>query len=121
MKIKSEKDFAKLVGKILAEDVVDEESGLVFGKAGEKLTTAMLKRMVDAGVDAVRIAEDADETSPIIKMLAKDPTDSYESALKDFYRKIRPGEPATLVQCTFRYHATFLRSKTLQSRTCRTL
>lgn len=96
MKIKSDKDFAKLVGKILAEDVVDEESGVVFGKASEKLTTAMLKRMLDAGVAAVRIAEDADETSPIIKMLAKDPTDSYETALKDFYRKIRPGEPATL-------------------------
>lgn len=95
-KIKSEKEFAKLVGKILAEDVMDEESGLVFGKAGEKLTTAMLKRMVDAGIDQIRIAEDADESSPIIKMLAKDSTDSYESALKDFYRKIRPGEPATL-------------------------
>lgn len=95
-KIKSEKEFAKLVGKILAEDVMDEESGLVFGKAGEKLTTAMLKRMVDASVDQIRIAEDADESSPIIKMLAKDSTDSYESALKDFYRKIRPGEPATL-------------------------
>ncbi len=96
VKIKSEKDFAKFVGKILAEDVVDEENGTVFGKAGEKLTTAMLKRMVDAGVATVKIAEDADETCPIIKMLAKDPTDSYESALKDFYRKIRPGEPATL-------------------------
>ncbi len=96
LKIKSEKEFAKLVGKILAQDVVDEESGLVFGKAAEKLTTAMLKRMVDAGIDSIRIAEDADENSPIIKMLAKDPTDSYESALKDFYRKIRPGEPATL-------------------------
>ncbi len=96
VKIKSDKDFAKLVGKILAEDVVEEESGVVFGKASEKLTTAMLKRMHDAGVNSVRIAEDADETSPIIKMLAKDPTDSYESALKDFYRKIRPGEPATL-------------------------
>ncbi len=43
-KIKSEKEFAKLVGKILAQDVIDEESGLVFGKASEKLTTAMLKR-----------------------------------------------------------------------------
>ena len=96
VKIKSEKEFAKYVGKILAQDVIDEESGVVFGKASEKLTTAMLKRMVDAGVDVIRIAEDADETSPIIKMLAKDPTDSYESALKDFYRKIRPGEPATL-------------------------
>ena len=96
VKIKSEKDFAKLIGKILAEDVVDEQTGVVFGKSSEKLTTAMLKRMLDAGVAAVRIAEDADETNPIIKMLAKDPTDSYESALKDFYRKIRPGEPATL-------------------------
>ncbi len=96
VKLKSEKDFARLVGKILAEDVADEEGAMVFGKAGEKLTTAMLKRMLDAGVGLVRIAEDADETSPIIKMLAKDPTDSYESALKEFYKKIRPGEPATL-------------------------
>lgn len=96
VKLKNEKEFTKYVGKILAQDVVDEESGVVFGKASEKLTTAMLKRMVDAEVDVIRIAEDADETSPIIKMLSKDPTDSYESALKDFYRKIRPGEPATL-------------------------
>ncbi len=96
VKIKSEKDFAKLVGKILAEDVIEEATGVVFGKASEKLTTSMLKRMLDSQITAVRIAEDADETSPIIKMLAKDPTDSYESALKDFYRKIRPGEPATL-------------------------
>ncbi len=96
VKIRSEKEFSKIVGKILAEDVRDEEADLTFGKAGEKLTTAMLKRMADAGIDFIRIAEDADENSPIIKMLLKDPTDSYESALKDFYRKIRPGEPATL-------------------------
>lgn len=96
VRIKSEKDFTKLVGRILAEDVVEEDTGLVFGRAGEKLTTAMLKRMLDTSIGQVRIAEDADETSPIIRMLAKDSTDSYESALKDFYRKIRPGEPATL-------------------------
>ena len=96
VKIKSEKEFVKLVGKILAEDVVDEQTGLVFGKAGEKLTTAMLKRMVDEQVQMVRVAEEADETHPVIKMLSKDTTNSYESALKDFYRKIRPGEPPTL-------------------------
>lgn len=95
-KIKSQKDFEKLIGKILAEDVTEGESGLAFGKAAEKLTTAMLKKMMDAGIETIKIAEDADENSPIIKMLVKDPTDSYESALKDFYRKIRPGEPATL-------------------------
>ncbi|MCH9608941.1 MAG: DNA-directed RNA polymerase subunit beta [Chlamydiales bacterium] len=96
VKLESEKDFADLVGKVLAEDITDEASGLVYGKAGEKLSTAMLKRIVDAKLGSVKIAEDAGENHPVIKMLAKDPTDSYESALKDFYRKIRPGEPATL-------------------------
>ncbi len=95
MKLRSDKDFPNFVGKILSDEIVDE-TGTIFGKAGEKLTTAMLKRMLDSGIDVIRIAEDADETSPIIKMLAKDPTDSYETALKEFYRKIRPGEPATL-------------------------
>ena len=96
VKVKSDKDFTKIVGKILAEDVVDEQSGVVFGKASEKLTTAMLKRIFDADISTIKIADDADESSPIIKMLGKDTTDSYESALKDFYRKIRPGEPSTL-------------------------
>lgn len=95
-KLKSENDFTQLVGKVLADDVMDAENGLVYGKAGEKLSTAMLKRILDAGIHTLKLAEDADENHPIIKMLAKDPTDSYESALKDFYRKIRPGEPATL-------------------------
>ncbi len=96
IRLKNDKDIANLTGKILAQDVVESSTGTVFGKAGEKLATAMLKRMVDAGIDAIKIAEDADENSSIIKMLAKDSTDSYESALKEFYRKIRPGEPATL-------------------------
>jgi DNA-directed RNA polymerase subunit beta len=96
VKIKAEADFVKLVGLILAEDVIDQETGLVYGKAAEKLTTAMLKRMFDEKITTIRIIEDGTENHPIIKMLIKDPNDSYESALKDFYRKIRPGEPPTL-------------------------
>lgn len=96
VRIKTEKEMAKCVGLILTQDVIDETNGVVFGKASEKLTTAMLKRMQDAGIETVRVATDASDTHPIIKMLAKDPTDSYEAALKDFYRKIRPGEPTTL-------------------------
>jgi DNA-directed RNA polymerase subunit beta len=96
VRLRNEKDFAKLVGKVLAEDIVNEETSLIYGKASEKLTTAMLKRMLDDKIAYVRIAEDADENHPIIKMLSKDTTDSYESALKEFYRKLRPGEPATL-------------------------
>lgn len=95
--LRLEKDFVALVGKVLADNVVDADSSLVYGKAGEKLSTAMLKRILDAGVQSLKIAVGADENHPIIKMLTKDPTDSYEAALKDFYRRLRPGEPATLV------------------------
>ena len=52
--------------------------------------------MLDEGTQAVRIAEEADETHPIIKMLSKDTTDSYESALKDFY-------PANYAQVSHRH------------------
>lgn len=95
-KIESERDFNLLVGKILGEDLTDAPTGIVYGKACEKLSTAMLKKILDAKITSVRIAEGADENHPIIKMLVKDPTDSYEAALKDFYRRVRPGEPATL-------------------------
>lgn len=96
LSLASEKDFSSLVGKVLADNVVDDTASLVYGKAGEKLSTAMLKRMLDSGISSVKVAVDADENHPVIKMLAKDPTDSYEAALKDFYRRLRPGEPATL-------------------------
>lgn len=96
VKLKTEKDFSKIVGKILAENVMDETGTHQFGKAGEKLTTAMLKRILDSGISQIKVAENADENSPIIKMLAKDTADSYEAALKEFYRKLRPGEPATI-------------------------
>ncbi len=96
VKIKSEKDIAKYVGKVLAQDIIDEANNIIVGKASEKLTTSMLKRILDSGIDTLKIVEEVDENHPVLKMLAKDPTDSYEAALKDFYRKIRPGEPATL-------------------------
>lgn len=92
----TDQDLAGLVGFILADQIQEPQTEVILGKAGERLTTAMLKRMMDAGISELKIAEDASEISPIIKMLAKDPTDSYEGALKDFYRKLRPGEPATL-------------------------
>lgn len=78
------KDFVALVGKVLADNVVDADSSLVYGKAGEKLSTAMLKRILDTGVQSLKIAVGADENHPIIKMLAKDPTDLTKLLLKIF-------------------------------------
>jgi len=46
VKIRSEEDFAQLVGKILVEDIVDEETGVFFGKAAEKLNNSYVKAYI---------------------------------------------------------------------------
>lgn len=101
VKIKPSKDGAfpkeneHLASKFLAEDVINPDNGVVYAIAGEKISLHMLKKMAEDGIPHIRIAKDLDENNPIIPMLQKDPTDNQETALKDFYRKIRPGDPPT--------------------------
>lgn len=75
-KIKSEKDFTKLVGKILAQDIIEDETVLCL--AGEKLTIETLKKIFNSGIDIIRTVEDVDEANQIIKMLVGRPDDAVE-------------------------------------------
>ena len=86
----------ELIGRILARDVKDEKSGVIAARATEKVTKAILKKMEELGITSFELLKNATEESPIIKMLKKDPTDSQESALKDIYKKLRPGDPTTI-------------------------
>jgi len=86
----------KLVGKFLVKDVVGGEDGLVYARSGEEVTSELLERLVAAGVKQVYIAEGATAEHPVLKMLERDDTENYEEALVDLYRKLRPGDPATV-------------------------
>ncbi len=86
----------KLVDNFLARDVVSGDEGIVLATSGEKITSELLSRLVAAGVKAVHVAEDATPEHPILKMLQRDETENYDEALIDLYRKLRPGDPATV-------------------------
>ncbi len=86
----------KLLDTFLAKSIVGPDDGIIYGKSGEKVTKNMLRRLRTGGIKKLYIAEGADQNHPIIKMLQEDKTDSYESALKDIYKKLRPGDPATI-------------------------
>jgi DNA-directed RNA polymerase subunit beta len=90
----SEKD---IVGKILAGSIIDPNTKTEIIKTPVKITKPILKSLEDAGVKELEVlAESITEENPIIKMLMKDPVNNEEEALKDIYKKLRPGDPFTV-------------------------
>ena len=85
-------DEAELGHKMPFEDILDGE--LVIAKAYEPLTAGIVKQLVALGQKKLEVI-DGREDEILLKSLRKDPAKDEESALKDIYRKLRPGDPPT--------------------------
>ncbi|MBT5707875.1 MAG: DNA-directed RNA polymerase subunit beta, partial [Verrucomicrobia bacterium] len=81
--------------KVLTEDALDLEKGAVVARAFEPLSKAVVKQIAELGVDKIRVVDTSTDDGIIIKCLKKDPTTNEEEALKDIYRRLRPGDPPT--------------------------
>ncbi|MFC2149700.1 DNA-directed RNA polymerase subunit beta [Candidatus Auribacterota bacterium] len=96
VKLDSKVNPADLSGKMLASDVKDEKTGAILARAADKITKGSIKRFEELNIKTIEILKNASDDSSIIKMIRKDPIDSQEAALKDIYKKLRPGDPATI-------------------------
>ncbi len=86
-----------IVGRVLAEDVIDSVTGEVLAEASTDLTSAELERIMKSPVKEVRLLnEDAVKRDmSIVDTLAQDKAQTIEDALREIYARIRPGDPAT--------------------------
>ncbi|KCZ61885.1 DNA-directed RNA polymerase subunit beta [Hyphomonas atlantica] len=86
-----------LVGKFLARDVVNTETGEIFGEAGDMLEEEMLAEMREYGIDTIEVLDiDASGRGPWLRNTLKaDKNETRFEALSDIYRVMRPGEPPT--------------------------
>ena len=85
-----------LLGRYVAEDLVNEETGEIYAEAGEELAEARLAALEDAGIDRLpTLAVDQSNGPWIRNTLAVDKNTSRDDALIDIYRVMRPGEPPT--------------------------
>ena len=80
--------------KIMLNDVKDGDS--FIARAFEPLTLASVRQLINLGHTEVQVVDTEKEDDAIIKSLKKDPAKSQEEALKDIYRKLRPGDPPTI-------------------------
>ena len=85
-----------LLGRFVAEDLVNAETGEIYAEAGEELAEARLAALEEAGIDRLpTLAVDQSNGPWIRNTLAVDKNTNRDDALIDIYRVMRPGEPPT--------------------------
>jgi DNA-directed RNA polymerase subunit beta len=84
-----------LPNKVLIEDAVDSEKGLVVARAFEPLSKAVVKQIAELGASKIKVVDTTLDDGIVIKCMKKDPAKNEEEALKDIYRRLRPGDPPT--------------------------
>ena len=94
-KLAVEPDF--LLGRTLARNLVNKETGEIVANANEEVTEALLKKVADAGVEEVQTlyVNDLDQGPYISQTLRIDETVDQMNAQVAIYRMMRPGEPPT--------------------------
>ncbi|QIG51505.1 DNA-directed RNA polymerase subunit beta [Nordella sp. HKS 07] len=86
-----------LYGLYLASELVDETTGEIFAEAGDEISEKLLKSLTEAGYSKLDVLDiDHINTGAYIRNTLKaDKVESYEQALIEIYRVMRPGEPPT--------------------------
>ncbi len=86
-----------LVGKTLAHDIVDTDSGEILAMANDEIAIDLLPKLLRAGIEEIRVlyVNDLDRGAYISSTLRIDPTRTELEAQVEIYRMMRPGEPPT--------------------------
>jgi DNA-directed RNA polymerase subunit beta len=91
-------DETELVGKISAEDVVDEETGEVIIAVNEEVTKDKLEALRKVKVETFKVLfiDGLNVGSYLRDTLVADKIQTQDEAILEIYRRLRPGDPPTL-------------------------
>ncbi|MGH8801404.1 MAG: DNA-directed RNA polymerase subunit beta, partial [Casimicrobiaceae bacterium] len=98
-----------VVGRALAQNVVDTATGEVLAKANDEITDELLAKLTAAGIDGIRTiyTNDLDMGPFISQTLRTDDTPDQYAAKVAVYRMMRPGEPPTEDAVEALFHGLF--------------
>ena len=93
--LKVEDDF--LIGKVLAKDIFNQETGEVLVSANTEIDQSIIEAIREANITELHTLyiNELDKGPYISTTLRADPTSNKLEALVEIYRMMRPGEPPT--------------------------
>ncbi|MBX7211768.1 MAG: DNA-directed RNA polymerase subunit beta [Verrucomicrobiaceae bacterium] len=93
LKLKENLGEEELASKVLFKDILDGE--LIVARAYEPLTAGVIRQLIQLNHKSIKVvAASADDL--LITSLRKDTARDEEEALKEIYRRLRPGDPPTV-------------------------
>src|ERR1041384_4495895 len=92
-------DPQEVEGAFLIDDVVNTETGEVIAEANTELTQREWQQIVESGVGTVELCfPERDDVGVVISQtLKKDSVKTPRDAILEIYRKMRPGDPPTIL------------------------
>src|SRR5690625_3998576 len=98
-----------LIGRILAIDLADKETGELVARANDEITEELLEQIRKAGIAKLPTlyVNDLDRGPFISNTLRVDSTHTQLEALVEIYRMMRPGEPPTKDAAQNLFHNLF--------------
>ena len=109
LKINKKSDLSSLGGRTIAEDIVDPESKQVLFEKYEVIAKTNLSRLEHVGLKKIKLVKE--DIAEIVNTLKKDITTSKEEALVEIFRKMQPGNPATIENAEGYFQRLFLNPK----------
>jgi DNA-directed RNA polymerase subunit beta len=96
LKLAGEMDDSRIGTKVLIGEVRDAANqDQVVARAFEPLTKSVIRQIAELGLKTVKVVDIKDDDT-IIKCLKKDTARDTDEALKEIYRRLRPGDPPTV-------------------------
>ncbi|CAB1370298.1 DNA-directed RNA polymerase subunit beta [Denitratisoma oestradiolicum] len=98
-----------ILGRVIATNVVDAETGEILAQANEEITESLLAKLQESGVTDLKTlyVNDLDRGAYISTTLRADETADQWAARVAIYRMMRPGEPPTEEAVETLFHGLF--------------
>ena len=115
--------FDHILGRYVAKDIINEETGEIWAEAGDELTMdydrdgepkgGSVKTLLDQGITEIPVLDiDNVNVGPYIRnTMAADKNMGRDTALMDIYRVMRPGEPPTVEAASQLFDTLFFDSE----------
>ena len=103
----SEKDLHL---RVMKDDKIDADSQVVIARRYDPVTPALMEQLAAAGIDEVEVVDVSVDNGTLIKTLREDAKagiHNEDDALKEIYKRMRPGDPPTATNAKQMIHRLF--------------
>ncbi len=87
----------EIIGRVTLKDIVDPSTGEIILDANKEISEDILNKVVSLKIESLQLLfiDNVNYLSSLRETLLTDKVATQKDALKEIYKKLRPGEPAT--------------------------